>query len=276
MWTVNRLGAAIPALGFGTFKLAPADARRMVEHVLGVGYRHIDTAQGYRNEAEVGAAIAASNVPRDEIFVTTKVWPDNMQPGKLQRSVQESLGRLKLDRVDLVLLHWPNPKVDFNAMFDALNAVHADRLTRHIGISNYPSALIERAVEASESPLVTNQVEYHPFLSQRTLLAAVRGSGMSLTAYCPLAQGRVFSDATLAQIGARHGKNPGQVALRWLIQRDGVIAIPRTGNEAHAERNFDVFDFELDDTEMDAIAALGSPAGRLVNPEGLAPEWDRD
>lgn len=147
MWTVDGRGAAIPALGFGTFKLAPADARRMVEHVLGVGYRHIDTAQGYHNEAEVGAAIRASNVPRDEIFVTTKV-----------------------------------------AMFAALDTARADGLTRHIGVSNYPSALLERAIEASEAALVTNQVEYHPFLTQRSLLAALRRAGMSLTAYCPLAR----------------------------------------------------------------------------------------
>ena len=199
-----------------------------------------------------------------------------MQPGKLERSVEESVERMQLDRVDLVLLHWPNPNVDFNAMFAALDTARADGLTRHIGVSNYPSALLERAIEASAAALVTNQVEYHPFLTQRTLLAALRRAGMSLTAYCPLAQGKVFSDATLARIGERHGKNPGQVALRWLIQQEGVIAIPRTKTEAHAESNFDIFDFELGEEEMNEIAALGSPEGRLVNPEGLAPEWDRE
>lgn len=276
MWTVNANGAEIPALGFGTFELAPEDAVRMVDHAIQTGYRHIDTAQIYGNEADVGEAIAHAPVKREELFLTTKVWIDAMRPGKLEASVEESLKKLRTDYVDLLLLHWPNPKVDFQAMFDSLNKVRADGLTRHIGISNYPTDWMERAIAASEAPLVTNQVEYHPFLSQKAVYPALRKAGMALTAYCPLAQGRVFKDERLADIAEHHGKNPGQITLRWLIQQDGVVAIPRSGKEAHASNNFEVFDFELSQAEMDAIAALAKPDGRVINPEGLAPEWDKE
>lgn len=276
MWTVNANGAEIPALGFGTFELAPDDAVRMVEHAIQAGYRHIDTAQIYGNEADVGEAIAHAPVKRDEIFLTTKVWIDAMRPGKLEASVEESLKKLQTDYVDLLLLHWPNPKVDFQAMFDSLNKVRAEGMTRHIGISNYPTDWMERAIAASEAPLVTNQVEYHPFLAQKAVYPALRKANMALTAYCPLAQGRVFKSEKLVEIADRHNKNPGQITLRWLIQQDGVVAIPRSGKEAHASSNIEVFDFELSQGEMDEISALAKPDGRVINPEGLAPEWDKE
>ncbi|MDQ2069737.1 aldo/keto reductase [Natronospira bacteriovora] len=274
MWTVECNGAQIPALGFGTFQLEPEDALRMVDHAIQAGYRHIDTAQIYDNEAAVGEAIAHAPVRREELFLTTKVWINAMRPGKLEASVEESLGKLQTDYVDLLLLHWPNPKVEFQAMFDSLNAVREQGLARHTGVSNYPSDWLARAREASRGPLVTNQIEYHPFLAQKTLQPMLREAGMAVTAYCPLAQGRVFESDTLKAIGEAHGKNPGQVALRWLIQQDGVIAIPRSSREANASANIDIFDFELSEKEMSQVADLADPNGRVISPEGLAPEWD--
>jgi 2,5-diketo-D-gluconate reductase B len=274
MMFVDTHGARIPALGFGTFRLGGDVARRMVGHALEIGYRHIDTAQMYGNEAEVGEAIEASPVARDQIWLTTKIWPDNFRAADLERAAEASVERLRTVP-DLLLLHWPNPRVPLAETLGALSAVKRRGLTRQIGISNCPAALVRESVALSEEPLLVNQVEYHPYLSQRTVLAELRRHGMALTAYSPIAQGRVFSDATLAGIGRRHGKNPGQVALRWLLQQDRVSAIPRSSREANAKANFAVFDFELSEGEMSAIAALAKPGGRLVDP-GVAPDWDRD
>jgi diketogulonate reductase-like aldo/keto reductase len=274
MNVVEAHGARIPALGFGTFRLDGATARRMVGYALEIGYRHIDTAQMYGNEAEVGLAIEGSPVARDEIWLTTKIWPDDFRAADLERAAEASVERLRTVP-DLLLLHWPNPRVPLQETIGALNQVKRRGHARHVGISNCPAALVRDSVALSEEPLIVNQVEYHPFLSQRTVLAELRRHGMALTAYSPVAQGRVFSDPTLQQIGARHGKNPGQVALRWLVQQDGVTAIPRSSREANAAANFAIFDFELSADEMGAIAALARPDGRLVNP-GVAPDWDRD
>ena len=275
MHYVEAHGARIPALGFGTFRLEGDVARRMVGHALEIGYRHIDTAQMYGNEAEVGAAIADSGVARDEVWLTTKIWPDNFRAADLQRAAEASTERLRTVP-DLLLLHWPNPRVPLAETLGALNRVKREGLTRHIGISNCPSALIRESVALSEEPLVVDQVEYHCYLSQRTVLEELRRHGMALTAYSPIAQGKVFSEPVLERIGRQHGKNPGQVALRWLIQQDGVTAIPRSSREANARANFDIFDFALSAEEMREIAGLARPGGRVVNPAGFAPAWDRD
>ena len=274
MQYVEAHGVRIPALGFGTFRLDGRTARRMVGYALEIGYRHIDTAQMYGNEAEVGAAIAASAVPRGEIWLTTKVWPDNFRDGALQRAAEQSVRRLGTVP-DLLLLHWPNPDVPRAETIRALNDARRRGLTGHIGISNSPAALIRESVAASEAPLLVDQVEYHPYLSQRAVLEELRAQGMALTAYSPIAQGKVFADPALRRIGERHGKNPGQVALRWLLQQKSVGAIPRSSSEAHAKANFEIFDFALSDAEMAEIEALARPGGRLVNPGGLAPAWDR-
>ncbi len=276
MHNVEAHGARIPALGFGTWELRDGLAVRLVEAALEIGYRHIDTAQVYENEREVGTAIRTSGIDRAEIFLTTKVWPDRFRQGDLQRSVEESLDRLGLEAVDLLLLHWPNPAVPLAETMDALNDARARGMTRHIGVSNFPSRLMEEAIRLSAAPLVTNQVEYHPFLSQNRVLAACRAAGMALTAYCPLARGRVFGDPVIERIAARHRKSPAQVALRWLVQQEGVVAIPRSSKPEHARANFEIWDFALDEQEMRAISALGSPAGRIVDIAGLAPEWDPD
>jgi 2,5-diketo-D-gluconate reductase B len=275
MLYVETHGARIPALGLGTFRLDGRTAGRMVAYALEIGYRHIDTAQMYGNEAEVGAALASSGVARDEVWLTTKIWPDDFREGDLQRAAGQSVRRLRTEP-DLLLLHWPNPRVPLRETIGALNEARRQGLTRQIGISNSPTALIRESVALSEAPLLVNQVEYHPYLSQRAVLEELRAQGMALTAYSPVAQGQVFADRTLARIGERHGKNPGQVALRWLLQQDGVSAIPRSSREAHAKANLDVFDFALAAEEMAEISALARPQGRLVNPAGFAPRWDSD
>ncbi len=275
MLFVEASGVRIPALGLGTFRLEGAVARRMVTYALEIGYRHIDTAQMYGNEAEVGQAIAASTVPRGEIWLTTKIWPDHFRDGELQRAAEESVRRLKTEP-DLLLLHWPNPKVPLAETIRALNDARRRGLARHIGISNSPAALIRESVAASEAPLLVDQVEYHPYLSQRAVLAELRAQGMALTAYSPIAQGKVFSDPVLQRIGEQHGKTPGQVTLRWLLQQDGVSAIPRSSREAHAKANFEIFDFSLSDAEMAEISGLARPGGRIISPGGMAPAWDRE
>jgi diketogulonate reductase-like aldo/keto reductase len=267
-------GARIPALGFGTFRLEGRTAERMVAAALEIGYRHVDTAQMYGNEAEVGAGIAASGVPRDEIWLTTKIWPDNLRDGQLQRAAEQSVRRLGTEP-DLLLLHWPNPEVPLAETIRALNDAKRKGLTKHIGISNCTTALIREAVALSEEPLIVNQVEYHPYLGQGAVLGELEKHGMALIAYAPLAHGQVFRDGTLRRIGEPHGKNPGQVTLRWLLQQERVLAIPKSSREEHARSNFEIFDFELSEAEMAEISGLARPDGRLIDPAGVAPSWDR-
>jgi diketogulonate reductase-like aldo/keto reductase len=273
MQHINANGAKIPALGFGTFELEPAEAESMVAHALEVGYRHIDTAQAYNNEEAVGRGLKQSGVAREDIFLTTKVWTDQFADGDLQASVRESLSKLDTDYVDLLLLHWPNPEISLKETLAALNDVREQGLARNIGISNFTTRLIDEAVSEVGAPLATNQVEYHPFISQKPVLDKLAEHDMALTAYCPLAQGRVFSEPTLERIGKAHGKNGGQVTLRWLIQHGNVIAIPRSSNKDHVANNFEIFDFELTEEEMREIAALHSEDGRIIDPS-FAPAWD--
>jgi diketogulonate reductase-like aldo/keto reductase len=275
MRTIHVAGVDMPALGFGTWQLRGDDARRMVEEALRIGYRHIDTALVYRNEREVGEAIRASGLRREEIFVTTKIWNDSHRDGDLQRAAEGSLARLGVDRVDLLLLHWPVREVPLKESLKALNDVLRRGMTRSIGVSNFTSAMIGEAAEISEAPLATNQVEYHPYLSQRRVTAALKRHGMSLTAYSPLAHGQLEGDPVLAEISHRHGRTISQVTLRWLLQQPDVSAIPKTANPERARENFQVFDFALDADEMAAISALARPDGRLIT-DSWAPDWDPD
>lgn len=273
MHKVTANGAHIPALGFGTWKLEAETAESMVEHALKTGYRHIDTAQAYENEEAVGRGIRNAGLNREDIFLTSKVWTSRFQAGDLQTSIKESLQRLGTDHVDLMLLHWPNPDVPLEETLGALNDAKQQGLARNIGISNFPTGLIDQAVQLSQGLIATNQVEYHPFLSQQPVLKTLAQHGISLTAYCPLAQGLVFQNETLTTIGQRHGKDGGQVALRWLLQQDDVIAVTRSSKPHHIESSFDIFDFQLSDEEMEQISALQNSNQRLVNPD-FAPAWD--
>lgn len=277
MHTVDANGADIPALGFGTFQMSGEDTTRMVEHALRCGYRHIDTAQGYGNEQQVGLGLAQSGVDREEVFVTTKVAPDRFAPDDLGASVQESLRKLDLDSVDLVLLHWPNPDVPLRDTLRALLDARQRGWTRHVGVSNFPTALLAEAVgiaaELDGTALVTDQVEYHPYLSQRSVLEAVRGHGMALTAYSPLAQGAVLDDPVLQEVAEAHSATVGQVALAWLLAQDGVVAIPKTVSEERAEENLVAADITLSVDEVERVSGLAKPDGRVIDPP-FAPEWD--
>ncbi len=242
---------------------------------LKLGFRHVDTAQIYGNEAEVGEAIVHSGVPRGDIFLTTKVWVDKFHHADFLASVDESLTKLRTDYVDLLLLHWPNPAVPLAEQIGALNAVRKAGKVRHIGVSNYNTALMNEAIRLSEAPLVDQPDRVPPYLDQSLVIEAARQAGLSITAYYAMADGAVLRDTTLRDIGAKHGKTVAQVVLRWLIQQDGVVALSKTAKVSRLAENFAIFDFELSPSEMQAIHALARPNGRLVSPSGLAPAWDK-
>ncbi|MBB3312858.1 diketogulonate reductase-like aldo/keto reductase [Rhizobium sp. BK196] len=271
---VSANGASIPALGFGTFRMPGPDAERMVSHVLANGYRHIDTAQIYGNEAEVGDGIRRSGVARGDIFLTTKVWVENYKRDAFLASVDESLKKLKTDYVDLLLLHWPDQTVPLAEQIGSLNEVAKAGKVRHIGVSNFNTDLMGEAVKLSSLPTVTNQVEYHPYIDQTPVLRAAKQLDMSVTAYYAMADGKVFEDAVLKAIAARHGKPIAQIVLRWIVQQD-LIVLSKTVSERRAQENAAILDFELSSEEMTAIHALAKADGRIVSPEGLAPAWDR-
>ncbi len=264
-------GVAVPAIGFGTFRLPGEACREGVEHALDLGYRHIDTAQGYYNEEYVGEALARSSVPREDIFLVSKVMPDNFAGDTAASSTRESLRKLGTDYVDLMLLHWPNPEVPLEQPLESLARLQREGAVRHIGVSNFAPSLLERAAAVTE--LFCNQVEYHPYLSQRALIDLAHRKDLLLTAYCPIARGKVLDDPVLQEIGARYGKSPTQVALRWLVQQEGVAAIPKSAQARRRSENFDVFDFELSGEEMQAIHRLDREERLVDGPAGMV--WER-
>ncbi|MNX61710.1 putative oxidoreductase [compost metagenome] len=276
--TVTASGVEIPLLGFGTWQLEADDARTMVREALRIGYRHIDTAWIYKNEKAVGDgiadAVAEGIVTRDDVFVTTKIWVEHFHRDALLRQAEESVISLGLTP-DLLLLHWPKPTPSLEETIGALNEAQDQGFTKHIGLSNFPSALFREAAGLSKAPLITNQVEYHPYLSQKTLIETARELGSSITAWSPLAQGKIADDTVIGEIAKAHGKTNGQVTLRWFIQQ-GVIAIPRTTKVERARESFDIFDFELSGDEMARIHALARPDGRLGDWLDAAFQWDQD
>jgi 2,5-diketo-D-gluconate reductase B len=269
---VEANGAKIPAIGLGTWELRGRACARLVEQAIKLGYRHIDTAQIYENEREVGEGLRASGVRREEVFVTTKVWTTHFAPNDLERSTKDSLAKLRLSEVDLLLLHWPNPQVPLSETLGALARVKQLGMVKHIGVSNFTVALIEQAVAACPEPLACDQVEYHPYLDQTKVKEACARHGMALIAYSPVAKGRVKEDATLTRIGRAHGKTAAQVCLRWLVQQN-ACAIPRTSRIERLSENIDIFDFALSDEEVDEISAMATAKGRLTD-YGFAPKWD--
>jgi len=275
MQYIGVKGAKVPALGCGTWGLSGRGAYDATRQALDLGYRHIDTAQIYGNEAEIGRAIRDSGVPRADIFLTTKVAPSNLAAAAARRSHGESLARLGLDQVDLLLIHWPNAQVPLKETLDALARLRAEGKTRFIGVSNFTVALLQEAVERHGADLLCNQIEYHPFLAQGAVRAALKRYGMMLTAYAPVARGHVFKDKTLSAIGKKYGKSAGQVALRWLIEQENVAAVPKAAQRAHAAANIEIFDFALTAEDRAAIDALAQ-GDRLVEWGGYSPDWDRD
>lgn len=274
MHTVSANGARIPAIGLGTWTLKGEACSQLVAHALRTGYRHIDTAIMYGNEADVGRGLKTAGIRRDDVFLTTKVWHTDIGAGDLERAAEGSLERLGVEAVDLLLIHWPNPRIPLADSIGALNRARERGLTRHIGVSNFTLAMIEEATRLSEAPLVCNQVESHPYLDQRRIHAACRASGMAMTAYAPLGRGGdLLGEKALVAAAAAHRKTPAQVVLRWHVQQDGVVCIPRTARIERIAENAAIFDFELSAAEMDAIGSLRR-ANRRICDYAFSPEWD--
>jgi diketogulonate reductase-like aldo/keto reductase len=271
---VEARGAPIPLVGLGTWDLRGRTCSRVVEQALRLGYRHIDTAEIYENEREVGEGVRASGVKRSDVFVTTKIWPTHFAPRELERAARDCLARLRLGEVDLLLLHWPNPQIPLAETLGALAKVKRDGLAHHIGVSNFTVALIEEASKATSEPLVCDQVECHPFLDQSKVVAACRRHGMAVVAYSPIARGSAKNDELLRRIGKTHSKSAAQICLRYLVQQN-IVVIPRTSKVERLTENAAIFDFELSDSEMAEIAALAHPSGRVVDWSFSGrPQWD--
>jgi 2,5-diketo-D-gluconate reductase B len=275
MHIVPANGANIPALGFGTFRMTEDEVLSILPAALAAGFRHVDTAQVYKNEAAVGEALEESGAPRSEVFLTTKVWVSNFAHDAFLASVEDSLRKLRTDYVDLLLLHWPGGSdVPHAEQIESLNEVQRRGWTRHVGVSNYNVAQMADAIRQSPAKIVTNQIEYHPWLDQSKLLAAARAAGVSVTAYYAMADGKSARDPVLAEIGRAHGKSAAQVALRWLVQQPDVVALSKTAKVSRLGENLAVFDFELSEEEMARVFALAQDDGRIVSPKELAPAWD--
>jgi 2,5-diketo-D-gluconate reductase B len=264
-------GAEMPAIGFGTSQLA--DPATAVASALAAGYRHLDAARKYGTEEGVGEGIRAARVPRAELFITTKVSHENLRAADFARSVDASLRALGVSYVDLLLVHWPNAAIPLAETMQALAKAKRDGQTRHVGLANFNIAMVDEAARLCPEPLVTLQAEFHPYLDQDKLLAALRQRGMILTGYCPLGRGRLVNDAAIGEIARRKGKSVAQIALRWSIEQ-GVVPIPRSSNPQRIAENLAVFDFTLSEDEMRRIGALKRRDGRIANPVGRAPAWD--
>jgi diketogulonate reductase-like aldo/keto reductase len=275
MHYITTQNTRVPALGLGTWQAESGECYRAVLEALAIGYRHIDTAQIYGNEEDVGRAIKDSDTKRTDIWLTTKVWRDSIDRANLARTTDESLKRLGTDYVDLLLIHWPNPQIPLAESIEALLEVQRQGKAKHIGVSNFNTTQIAEAQSLAGGILLTNQVEYHPFLNQDKVHNACREANMFLTAYCPLARGLVVENAILHKIAAEHNKTAAQVALRWAIQSGGqqgdVCAIPKSVHRERLEENFDIFDFQLSDEDMNDISRLKGNK-RLVLPN--AGHWD--
>jgi 2,5-diketo-D-gluconate reductase B len=268
---VDIQGEKVPSVGLGTWQLTGNACTSAVKLALGMGYRHIDTAQIYDNESEVGKGIAESGIRRGEIFLTTKIWVDNLEPELLKESFAASLKKLRTDYVDLLLIHWPSRTVPLKDSLKAMASLVKEGKVRHIGVSNFNIRLMEEATSLEK--IFTNQIEYHPYLAQDRLVSYAQHKDLMLTAYSPLARGRLVGDRVLGDIAESHKKTIAQVALRWLIQQKNVVVIPKASSEGHLRSNFDIFDFKLTPKEMDRINSLAR-GHRVVAAPSLAPEWD--
>ena len=265
-------GADVPEIGLGTYKLHDRECEQIVRTALQIGYRHIDTAQIYKNEREIGEALKVANVPRDEIFLTTKIWHTNLHPDDVLQSTEKSLRHLQTPYVDLLLIHWPNEQYDLRKTLEAMLVLRDQGKALNIGVSNFPLPLLQKANEEIRAPIFCDQVEYHPFLEQFDLLDYALDNDLLLTAYAPLAKGQVANNEELIEIGENYGKSPAQIALRWLIEQENVVAIPKASTREHLENNFDIFDFYLSDEDFDRIDDLVKDR-RIVNPS-FAPKWN--
>lgn len=264
----------IPALGLGTFRLQDQQAFDAVYNGIELGYRHIDTAQIYKNEADVGSAIAASKISPSELFVTTKIWTDNFAKGKLIPSLKESLHKLQLDKVNLTLIHWPSPndEIPVEVYLEQLLKAKREGLTELIGVSNFTIKHLQQAIAAvGANEIATNQVEVHPFLQNRKLVEFLRQQGIHITAYMPLAVGRVIQEPVIQNIAQAHNATAAQIALAWSLQQ-GFAVIPSSTKRENLQSNLLAANITLSDAELNAIAGL-ERGERIANP-GIAPVWD--
>lgn len=252
---VEAHGARIPTIGLGTYPMKGAACAQVVAYAIGVGYRHIDTAAMYGNEDGVGEGVRAAKVPREEIFVTTKVWPSEIPDGGLIRSVQRSLKQLRMDYVDLLLIHWPNRSLSVEETIEPLNAAKRQGLARHIGVSNFDAKLLNDVWRVTREPLVANQCEYHPLMLQRETIAACQRHGTVFVSYSPLGKGSLLRNATIAGIAKRLDRTSSQIVLRWHVQQ-GLAAVPKSANPERIKANLDVYDFALSDKDMQDLSAL--------------------
>ncbi len=251
-------GNTIPQLGFGVFQVPPEDTAKITGKALEAGYRHIDTAEMYGNEKGVGEAIAASGIPRDELFVTSKLNNGFHEPDEARKAFDRTLSELGLDHVDLFLIHWPLPTRydgDFVSTWKTLEEFKADGRARSIGVSNFQPAHLARLAEEADVTPAVNQIEVHPYFTNEAARTASHDAGILVEAWSPIAQGGVLDDETIAKIASDVGRTPAQVTLRWHIQR-GDIVFPKSSTTERMEENFALFDFELDDDQMEAITAL--------------------
>jgi 2,5-diketo-D-gluconate reductase B len=265
-------GLQLPRLGLGTFRMQGDACREAVASALALGYRHVDTAEMYGNEDAVGAALAAANIPRGEIHLTTKVWHQNLAPDAIRRAFDASRTKLKTDYVDFYLVHWPAPGMNLPAMLETMMRIKDDGGARAIGVCNFPIALLRQAIEDIGAPIACDQVEYHVLLNQSALHAYARSKGVPIVAYAPLAQGRLAEHPALTAIATKHDVTPAQVALSWLLGQDGIAAIPKAQKPDSQRSNLAALKLRLDDADRAAIAALPKDQ-RFVNP-GFAPKWD--
>ncbi len=265
-------GVGVPEIGLGTYKLFGKECRRVVRTALDLGYRHIDTAQIYENEMEIGRAIRESDADREELFLTTKVWHTHLHHDDVLQSVEEILAALDTSYVDLLLIHWPNPQVPLEETFEAMMILRDQGKALNLGVSNFTLPMMKRVIEEMQIPIFCNQVEFHPYLVPFDLLEYSYEREFLVTAYCPLARGKVLEDPVIQEIARHHGKSPSQVALRWLIEQENVAAIPKSTSASHLESNLNLYDFELSDEHFQMIDEL-ERGDRLVNPV-FAPDWD--
>jgi 2,5-diketo-D-gluconate reductase B len=272
MENLQTQGISLPKLGLGTFRMQGDTCRAAVESALSLGYRHIDTAEMYANEEAIGAALSASGVARKDLHITTKVWHENLAPDAIRKAFDASLKKLRLDQVDLYLVHWPSRGMNLPAIFETLMKLKEEGRIRAIGVANFTTALLKTVVDEIKAPIACNQVEYHMMLDQTPLRKYLAAKSIPLVAYCPLAQGQAASDETLARIGKKHNASAAQVALKWLLDQDGVAAIPKASRAESQKANLDALNLRLDDEDRKAIAALPKNM-RCVNP-GFAPAWD--
>lgn len=276
-YNIRTAGQAnIPVLGLGTWQSTGDDCVEVVSQALQMGYEHIDTAQAYGNEKQVGQGIKQSGVARDKFFLTTKIFPDDMkfEPEKLKASAQRSLKDLDTDYVDLLLLHWPDDRVPLSETIPALCELQKQGLTRHIGVSNFNIANIIEAKKHADVPIVVNQVEFHPFIKQNTLQTFLNNHHILLEAYSPLARGDVFDNDTIKQIADKHNVTPAQVSLAWILSDKDRVAIPKTSNPDHLQGNLDATELELSADELEQIGNLARSDGRKIEHPDYTPEWD--